>query len=282
MRMLHDALDALREEASAGRPAAAIGLDLVEMERSSGRLLFELSRRCADFDAAGGALADGVPSAAAWLRTRTMMAPGEASMLVRVGRDLRDRLPATAAAARDGLISFGAAMSISASLRPVADRGLLAQADIMLAGQAPDLTRRELIYAGRRVLQHLDPQTAQRCARQSWADRSLTLSPMLDGAVSIQGQLTAEGAAVLQSALAPMTTPLGPGGRPHRRPAPGRRIGRAGRQSRRERPRRGRRRHRLAADPARAGRHPGPDGPGPRRRPEPPGRTTTVRSRAFS
>jgi hypothetical protein len=33
---------------------------------------------------------------------------------------------------------------------------------------------------------------------------------MLDGAVSIYGQLTGEGAAILHSALAPMTTPHGP------------------------------------------------------------------------
>jgi hypothetical protein len=150
-----------------------------------------------------------MPTTAAWIRHRANLAPGEASTLVKVGRDLRDRLPATAAAARDGLIGFGAACSISASLKSVTDQELLAEADALLAEQAPGLTRQELTYAGRRVLQHLDPDAAQRSAAQTWADRSLTLSPMLDGAVSIYGQLTGEGAAILQSALASMSTPHG-------------------------------------------------------------------------
>jgi hypothetical protein len=211
MRLLHDALDALDAEAESGAraPGAAIGLDIVSMARAAGRLAFRMSQHAAAFDAAGGALAEGMPSTAAWIRHRANMAAGEARTLVRVGRDLRDRLPATAAAARDGLIGFGAACSISASLKSVTGE-LLAQADALLAEQAPELTPQELIYAGRRVLQHLDPDLAQRSAAQTWADRSLTLSPMLDGAVSIYGQLTAEGAAILQSALAPMTTPLGP------------------------------------------------------------------------
>jgi hypothetical protein len=212
MRLLHDALDALDAEAASGAraPAEAIGLDIVSMARAAGRLAFRMSQHAAAFDAAGGALAEGMPTTAAWIRHRANMAPGEARALVRVGRDLRDRLPATAAAARDGLIGFGAACSISASLKSVTDRDLLAEADALLAEQAPELTLAELIYAGRRVLQHLDPDLAQRSAAQTWADRSLTLSPMLDGAVSIYGQLTAEGAAILQSALAPMTTPFGP------------------------------------------------------------------------
>jgi hypothetical protein len=151
-----------------------------------------------------------MPTTAAWIRHRANMAPGEARAMVRVGRDLQDRLPATAAVAQAGLIGFGAACSISTSLKSVTDRDLLAEADALLAEQAPELTPQELIYAGRRVLQYLDPDTAQKAAAQTWADRSLTLSPMLDGAVSIYGQLTPEGAAILQSALAPMTTPLGP------------------------------------------------------------------------
>jgi hypothetical protein len=209
MRLLHDALAVLRSEHPAGRPAAALGADIIALQRVIGQLSFELSQRAAAFDAAGGALAEGMPSTAAWIRHRANMAPGEARALVRVGRDLRDRLPATAAAARDGAISFGAACSISASLKSVTGE-LLAQADALLAEQAPELTPQELIYAGRRVLQLLDPDLAQRSAAQTWADRSLTLSPMLDGAVSIYGQLSGEGAAILQSALAPMTTPLGP------------------------------------------------------------------------
>jgi hypothetical protein len=62
----------------------------------------------------------------------------------------------------------------------------------------------------RHTLQLIDPATAQRDATQRFEQRGLTLSPLLDGAVALRGQLDADGAAVLLSALAPMTKPLGP------------------------------------------------------------------------
>jgi hypothetical protein len=210
MRLLHDALDALDAEAASGAraPEAAIGLDIISMARAAGRLAFRMSQHAAAFDA-GGALAEGMPTTAAWIRHRANMAPGGPNS--GAGRSGSARPPPRGRRGGPaGMIGFGAACLISASLKSVTDRDLLAEADALLAEQAPDLTPAELIYAGRRVLQHLDADTAQRSAAQTWVDRSLTLSPMLDGAVSIYGQLTPEGAAILQSALAPMTTPLGP------------------------------------------------------------------------
>jgi hypothetical protein len=165
----------------------------------------------ARFDSGGGAAADGVPSTAAWLRARTTATHAEAAALVRVGRELRDRLPNTAAALRCGELGWDGARTIAKGLRNVHDRAVLGEADAILAAHAPRLAQHELTYLVRETLQRIDPVTAQRDARQRWEDRELTLSPMLDGAVALRGQLDEHGAAVLQSALAPLIKPLGPG-----------------------------------------------------------------------
>ena len=174
------------------------------------RLRFEQSRTALAFDTAGGPLADGFPSAAAWLRANTMAAPGEAKDLVSTGRALRDRLPATAEAAADGQLGWSHASAIAHALRQVRDPDVLAEADRALAEVAPTLNPSGIPHTARRLLQHLDPDLAQRDAAERYADRGLTLSPMLDGAVSVHGQLDEGSAAVILSALSPMMTPLGP------------------------------------------------------------------------
>src|ERR1700712_1427307 len=90
MRLLHDAVDALRCEHPAGQPSAALGADILGLQQAIGQLTYELSQRAAAFDSAGGALADGMPTTASWIRHRANLPAGEASMLVKVGRDLRD------------------------------------------------------------------------------------------------------------------------------------------------------------------------------------------------
>ena len=210
LEALTAAVDALAGEVLAGCSAGALGERSVALDVLVARLRFEQARTAVAFDAAGGPLADGFPSAASWLRANTMAAPGEASDLIRTGRALRDWLPATSTAAAAGGLSWGAASAIAHALRQVRDGDVLAEADRALAEAAPTLNPGGVSQAARRLLQHLDPELAQRDAAQRYADRSLTLSPMLDGAVSVHGQLDEVGAAVILSALAPMTTPLGP------------------------------------------------------------------------
>lgn len=203
-------VDALAAERLAGRSGVALGERAVALDALVARLRFEQARTAVAFDATGGPLADGFPSAAAWLRSNTTAGPGEARDLVATGRALKDRLPATSTAAAAGRIGWAAASAISHALRHVGDADVLAQADETLAAIAPTLNLAGLGHAARRILQHLDPDLAQRDAAQRWADRSLTLAPMLDGAVSVHGQLDEDSAAVILSALSPMSTPRGP------------------------------------------------------------------------
>lgn len=207
---LRRALDHLRDDALAGLPPAVLGDQLIELGILAARLAYEQARRAAAFDSSGGPLADGFPSAAAWLRANSVASPSEAADLVRVGRALRDRLPATGDALREGRFGFQAAAAIVRAARDVRDPDVVAALDSTLAEIAPTLPPSHVAHAARRILEHLDPELLQRDAAQRHADRCLTLSPMLDGAVSVHGQLDEEGAAVLYSALAPMSTPHGP------------------------------------------------------------------------
>ncbi|MCW2605013.1 MAG: putative endonuclease, partial [Pseudonocardiales bacterium] len=208
--LLRAAVGAVRAEALAGVSAVVVGECLVELDVVVARLRFEQSRFALAFDCAGGPLDDGFQSAQSWLRANTMAGPGEAKDLVTTGRALRDRLPATSDAAADGQVSWAHASAIAHALRQVQDPDALAEADRALAEAAPTLNPTGIAHAARRLLQHLDPDLAQRDAAQRYADRSLTLSPMLDGAVSVHGQLDEDSAAVILSALSPMMTPLGP------------------------------------------------------------------------
>jgi hypothetical protein len=210
LEALRVAVERLVEIAPADSSGAALGEGLVELDVLEASLRWAKAQWAAAFDASGAAVADGLPTAAAWLRVHTTAAPGEARQLVGVGRALRDRLPAIGALLRDGRIGWASTATAVHALRQVRDRATLAAADAELAVHAPTLSPQELGHAARRILQHLDPDLAQADARRRWEDRGLTLSPMLDGAVSIRGQLDADGAAVLWSALAPMSTPHGP------------------------------------------------------------------------
>ncbi len=210
VRALAAAVDAVLGDDLAEGSAGALGERAVALDVLVARLRFEQARTAVAFEAAGGPLHDGFASGAAWLRARTSASPGEAADLVRTGRALRDRLPATAAAAQSGAIGWAAVSAVAQSLRAVQDGEVLAEADRTLARLAPTLHPTGVAHAARRILQHLDPELAQRDAARRWADRSLTLAPMLDGAISVHGQLDESSAAVILSALAPMTTPRGP------------------------------------------------------------------------
>lgn len=210
LHLVQAGLDALRAESAADLPAIVLGEQLATIETLIARLRHEQARRAAAFESAGGALADGFPTTASWLRANTMASPGEARDLVAVGRALRDRLPASSAVLASGGMSFTAATAITRALREVRDPEVLRQAEGALAALAPTLYPSQIAYAARRVLEHLDPQLAQRDAAQRWADRTLSLAPMLDGSIAVSGQLDEVSGAVLLSALTPMMTPRGP------------------------------------------------------------------------
>jgi hypothetical protein len=208
--LIRAGLDALREQTPPQLPATVLGRQLAELETLMARLRAEQARRVAAFDSAGGPAADGFPTAASWLRANTLASPGEARDLATVAGALRDRLPASARALSEGGISFTAATAITRALRDVRDPHVLHEADTTLAALAPTLHPAQVPHAARRLLEHLDPQLAQRDTAQRWKDRTLTLAPMLDGALSVSGQLDETSAAVVLSALTPMMTPRGP------------------------------------------------------------------------
>ncbi|MCU1688880.1 MAG: endonuclease, partial [Jatrophihabitantaceae bacterium] len=104
--LLAAAIDALAAEALGERSAGALGERVIALDVLGARFRFEQSRGALAFDTAGGPLDDGFQSAQSWLRANTMAGPGEAKDLVTTGRALRDRLPATSAAAADGQVSW--------------------------------------------------------------------------------------------------------------------------------------------------------------------------------
>ncbi|MCU1688163.1 MAG: putative endonuclease [Jatrophihabitantaceae bacterium] len=210
LQLVQTGLDALRDEAVAGLPGVVLGEQVATIETFIARLRHEQARRAVAFESAGGPLADGFSTAAAWIRANTPASPGEARDLVSVGRAVRDRLPASGAVLASGGMSFTAATAITRALRDVRDPEVLAEADRTLSIYAPTMYPSQIAHAARRVLEYLDPELAQSDAAQRWADRTLSLAPMLDGSLSVSGQLDEVSGAVLLTALTPMMTPRGP------------------------------------------------------------------------
>jgi hypothetical protein len=193
------------------RTASDLADDLVGFDHLFCLLEAERARAVAAFDAIGGGGIDGFQSTASWLRARTTIAPGASTELVRVARALDRQLPATAAALRDGAIGWTATTAVVHGLAKLIDPAHIAQADLVIAVQAPSLSPQEITYATRRIVELLHPESLQRDANQRYLDREFTLSPMLDGAVALRGQLDAELGAELFAGLMPLMKPADAG-----------------------------------------------------------------------
>src|SRR5690349_18431353 len=79
--------------------------EIVELYRQASRLQAAILDRVEAFDRTGGAKATPHQTTAAWLRATTRLSPNASYRDVHLARDLKDVLPATRAALRDGAIN---------------------------------------------------------------------------------------------------------------------------------------------------------------------------------
>jgi hypothetical protein len=208
-----DRLDALRDACDAlaalpvDVPDVELAGEILELLAVANRLQAQICSRVAVFDGRGGALADGAPSTAAWLRGHGQLGPRAARELVVVARALHRTLPATASALAGGDISFSHASVITraveglpAEVVPDAEEALLAAAQLI------DPARLHAEVARRRAA--LAPDRAAADAETAHARRRLHASGTLDGMVSIDGLLDPAGGELLLTALHAMSPPV--------------------------------------------------------------------------
>nr|MBA3797683.1 DUF222 domain-containing protein [Geodermatophilaceae bacterium] len=178
-----------------------------------------LLTQVAEVDSRGVAGRRACPSTRAWLRTAHRIAPGEASRLVNTSVQLRDELPAVAAALHAGEMSLGQAqvcvdaLADLPSATPVAKRP---QAEATMIEAARSFDPVLLARIGRRLAEIIDPEGVQARDEQPITDkeadahrsRDLTLTPNSGGAGgTLRAKLDAVGYATLSAFLAAVTTP---------------------------------------------------------------------------
>jgi hypothetical protein len=164
---------------------------------------------------------DGAASAVAWLRALTPMTVAEAARVVRLATALRSGFADTAAALREGRVGAESASVVVRAIEqlPTGVPGeVVVAAERHLLAQAERFDARELAALGKRVLQIVDPDAADRqlarrlAAEERAAERTTAfhLTPDPDGTGGCIGwlRLGAADTGLLEAALEPLMNPL--------------------------------------------------------------------------
>ncbi|WP_433268951.1 DUF222 domain-containing protein [Micromonospora vinacea] len=174
-----------------------------------------------ELDGRGTATAQGASSTTVWLRDRLRLGVGAARRLVELAATL-DTVPA---AVRDALaggavdveqvrVIAGAVETVhTAAGAEAADKAVGVLVDWAAQFDATLLRR-----LGTRILDHVAPEVADAAAEaalradesRAARDRHVTISEQSDGRLRLTGILDAEAAAVLRTAIDPLSAPTGP------------------------------------------------------------------------
>ena len=201
----------------AAAPDSAAGLDLlVAVCAQVGRLQVASSRLSTAVDDDGLWATEGARSFAHWLAAATGMSFVKARDVVRMGRALRDHLPATSVAALAGEVSVEQTVAL-ATLAPTTDArcaALAAPARECGEGFLLEQARQDGAEGFRRLVRRwaaaADPEADERGYREACEREFVTLSPTLGG-FHLAGFVTTERGAVVSSALDAVMTAPAPG-----------------------------------------------------------------------
>jgi len=167
------------------------------------RLDAELTRTVRRADVVQAAEHDGLTSMRSWLRGHVRLSAGEVRRLVRNGRAL-EHLPALAARFADGVVTaeqvtvVAPMIALEAQAEAVGQGVDLMAVDVALAEVAATRPFAQLPRVVAHYLARLDPDGPEPDPTEG---RSLTLARLLDGSLSIRGELDAVGGEKLQAAL---------------------------------------------------------------------------------
>ena len=203
MSELLSALDALAAEDLHGMPAGTQLEQIAELVEARNRLDAQLARRIRTAELTQAPEHDGLKTMASWLRGHVRLSPAAANQIVRNGRTL-EKLPAVAAACREGVITAEQVAVLAPVARPenvaaAAEQGVdLAGVDAVLAETA---ATRQHVQLGRVVhhyLSRLDPDGTEPDPTEG---RALSIFKHSDGSVSGRFELDAVGGEKVQAAL---------------------------------------------------------------------------------
>ena len=206
--LLADGLDRLHGEEPWELPSSVLGQRLGELFALRNRLDAEITRHVAVFDRTHGPAACDARSTAAWLRREARLSPNAASEQVRVARQL-DRLPEARRAFAAGEIGFQHAAVITRTVEDV-DADVVSEAEPSLVQVARRVDPFRLASLTRHLRHTFAPEACLEDANRAHERRRLHLSQSLDGIFFIEGQLDAEGGALIETVLNAIMGPPAP------------------------------------------------------------------------
>jgi hypothetical protein len=175
-----------------------------------------------EVDSRGLAGRQGVSSTAVLLRQLLRLSPRAAKRRVEDARDVCcstavsgsrvvSRLRGAAAALRAGVLSEEQLGVVRRTLRELPDDvapSTRIHVEQQLVGEAQRFDPSQLGKLAMRIRAHLDPDGVLRSERDAADRMELSLTQDVNGVIRVRGRLSAEGAAVLRSALSPLAKPL--------------------------------------------------------------------------
>lgn len=173
-------------------------------------------------DSRGLAGRQGVSSTAVLLRQLLRLSPRAAKRRVEDATDvcssmavsgsrMASRLPGVASALRGGVLSEEQLGVVRRTLRELPDEvapSTRIQVEQQLVGEAARFDPCQLGKLAMRIRAHLDPDGVLRSERDAAEKMELSLTQDVNGVIRVRGRLSAEGAAVLRSALSPLAKPV--------------------------------------------------------------------------
>lgn len=202
---LRVSVDLLADEPLDHAADAALEQQLIGLRQQIDRLEAEFCRRLRRFERARGFVSSGAASAVTWLRDTCRLSAPAAHERVEVAREL-EAFPEIEDAWRETRIGYQHVAVLARSVREVgreAMRGMLGE--LLDAARRLDPTR--LRYVTRFLRYCVDPDGARAAEDDAYARRYFDLSQTLDGVFVLNGQLDAEGGALLRTAITALNKP---------------------------------------------------------------------------
>ena len=162
----------------------------------------EATRR---FDKSGGYKADGALGIVPWLRDKARLTGGSAAEHVEVARQL-DQLPRTEEALARGDIGYQHAVTMAFSAKHVGTAAVR-KAEATLLKAAESMDPGQFVAVAKDFEHRVDADAALSESNRAYQRRYLQISEPINGLAHIEGQLVAEAAASLRTAMEPFMKP---------------------------------------------------------------------------
>jgi hypothetical protein len=208
MAQLKAAVDAFLARDQEALTTFARGSELDELRTVIDSLEAGFSTSARTFQAQAGHLADGAPTAVAWLSRRCRMSASSAADRLCVGKHL-DSMPQTAEALASGQIGYQSTSALCHFREHLGKQAAEFDEPSMI-GYAQQFSVKQLNTICQRAWHAIAPESFDKVQEEDFSRRWLKLSPLMDGMHAIDGVLDAAGGAAIKTALEGLAAKHGP------------------------------------------------------------------------